>query len=409
MKKITLCIQKIAGLSGGAEKVLVDLANQLWARGFSVDILSYEDTGGEPFFYLSPGIVCRNIKPYDDRRRARAWRNSLEQGSIEFFVNRIVSVIDRTPYLCRFSWNRRYRRMIDRLQQFIDWHAPDVMICFMPGISTYVIAARQKSAHKPSVIISNHNVPEADFESLERWDRNRYDRYLRRLYLRKAEAVTVLLPEYRDWFTSEEQLNMHVIGNAIVPLKTIPNDNFRDNAFISIGRLTKTKNHEALIRAFAQIHAKIPSWSVRIFGIGPLRMQLESVIRELDIEKNVHLLGRSDQINEELVLSKVMILPSLHEGFPLVLGESFAAGVPVIGFSDCSGVNRLIRDGENGILVNGEGDRQASLAQAMEAIATDDSLRRRLSEGALADAQFGNYSVDRIFGEWESLILSVIR
>jgi glycosyltransferase involved in cell wall biosynthesis len=405
--RVTLCIQKIAGLSGGAEKVVVDLANQLSIRGHDVDILSYEDTGGQPFYPLCPGIVSRNIKPFDERRLSRAWRNSLQEGSIERAIESVTGVLDRVPIVCRVLWHRRYGRMIARIRQFIDWHKPDVMIAFMPAIFPYVVIARRQATHKPSIIISNHNLPEADFQSLERWDRNRYDRWLRRRCLPQAEAVTVLLPEYRDWFFPNERKNIHVIGNAITVTKQECDDTLRENVFICVGRLTKTKNHEALIRAFSLIHKRLPDWTVRIFGHGPLHSELDALIADLGLEDVVHLMGRSDKIPEEFSKAKIMVLPSLHEGFPLVVGEAFSSGVPVIGFAYCSGVNRLVRNGENGLLVASETDDVTDLASAMQTLASDELLRQRLSRNAKTDAERGEYSPEYIFGAWNELVKDV--
>jgi glycosyltransferase involved in cell wall biosynthesis len=405
---VTLCIQKITDQSGGAEKVLIDLANELDQRGHRVDILCYENLSGEPFYPLRPGILVRNIKPFDARRRSRAWRNSIREPSLERVIERIIHVLDRVPLVCRLVWWLRYGAMISRIRQFIDWHRPDVIIPFMPGIFPYVIVAKRGAEHKPAIIISNHNVPEADYVSLDRWDRNRYDRSLRRRVLKEAEASVVLLPEYRQWFKPSEQRNMVVIGNATYPNPEILDDDLRENVFIAIGRLTKTKNHEVLVRAFALIASAVPDWTVRIFGHGPLEEDLINLIDELDLGERVFLMGQSDQIPKELARAKVMVLPSLHEGFPLVIGEAAISGVPTIGFSDCSGVNRLISHKVNGLLVDTDpDDRVSELSKAMLQLATNEELRKRLSAEAKSMAETGEYSPGRVFDSWSDLIRNV--
>lgn len=402
---ITLCIQKITGLSGGAEKVLIDLANELDQRGHRVDILCYENLGGEPFYKLRRGVHVRNIKPFDERRRSRNWRASVREASIERVIDRGIQVLDRIPIVSRLVWRQRYRLMISRIRQHIDWHQPDVMIPFMPGMSTYVVAARRAAKHKPAIVISNHNLPEADYVSLERWDRNIYDRSLRRKVLKEVEASVVLLPEYQNWFSKRERENIVVIGNATYPTSEPLDESLRENVFIAIGRLTKTKNHAVLIRAFARIANIVPGWKLKIFGIGPLESELMTLIEDLDLVDRVLLMGKSDQIPQELARAKVMVLSSLHEGFPLVIGEAAISGVPTIGFSDCSGVNRLILHQATGLLVDAPPDeRDQRLAEAMLQLATDEKLRMRLSEDAKKLAETGEYSPKRVFDSWSDLV-----
>lgn len=402
---VTLCIQKITGLSGGAEKVLIDLANELDQRGHRVDILCYENLGGEPFYKLRRGVHVRNIKPFDERRRSRNWRASVREASIERVIERGIQVFDRIPIVSRLVWRQRYRLMISRIRQHIDWHQPDVMIPFMPGMFPYVVAARRSAKHKPAIVISNHNLPEADYASLERWDRNLYDRSFRRKALKEVEASVVLLPEYKIWFSKREQTNIAVIGNATYPTSEPLSEDGRENVFIAIGRLTKTKNHEVLIRAFAQIAHIVPDWKLKIFGIGPLESDLMTLIEELDLTERVLLMGKSDQIPRELARAKVMVLSSLHEGFPLVIGEAAISGVPTIGFSDCSGVNRLISHQVTGLLVDAQpNDRPKELARAMLQLATDEQLRKRFSDDAKKLAETGDYSPKQVFDSWSELV-----
>ena len=405
---VTLCIQKITGLSGGAEKVLIDLANELDQRGHRVDILCYENLGGKPFYKLRRGVHVRNIKPFDARRRSRNWRASVKEASIENVLDRGIQVLDRIPVVSRLVWRQRYRFMISRIRQHIDWHQPDVMIPFMPGMFPYVVAARRSAKHKPAIIISNHNLPEADYASLDRWDRNMYDRSFRRKVLKEVEASVVLLPEYKIWFSEREQSNIVVIGNATYPTSEPIIEENRDNLFMAIGRLTKTKNHEVLIRAFGQIANAVPDWKLKIFGIGPLEDELTSLIEELDLGERALLMGKSDQIPKELARAKVMVLSSLHEGFPLVIGEAAISGVPTIGFSDCSGVNRLITDQVTGLLVDAKpADRVEQLSRAMLQLATDEQLRRQLSEDAKRMAETGEYSPVQVFDAWSDLVRNV--
>ncbi|WP_062762168.1 glycosyltransferase [Falsirhodobacter sp. alg1] len=404
---ICLCIQKIVGISGGAEKVLVDVANHLAETGHDVSIVCFEDTGGAPFYRLNPKIDFHNMKPFNDRRSDRAWRNAVrEQGSLERLIDRAGQVAGRIPLLARLVWNKQNNVFVKRLAQFIDWRKPDLMISFMPGITPQVIKARRKATFKPRVIFSCHNLPNADFNDLTKWSTNRHDIALRRRAVSDSDATTVLLPEYREWFRASEQKNIEVLPNFI-PDAQRHRVQYRKPILISVGRLTATKNHEMLIRAFHLLKDELPDWQIRIFGKGPLEQHLTDLIQELGLAGQVQLMGHTSDIAAEYLSAACMVLPSVHEGFPLVVGEAFAHGLPVVGFADCSGVNYLVRDKKNGILI--EERSIAALSETIRTVAKDNTMRRRLSKGAFAFVDNGEYSHQTVMAKWDDLIARVMR
>lgn len=124
----------------------------------------------------------------------------------------------------------------------------------------------------------------------------------------------------------------------------------RDDEFVilSVGELNKNKNHEIVIRGLATIkHDKI---RYIICGEGDYKEQLENLITELNLEKNVKLLGyRSDIPNIEQI-ADIFAFPSFREGLPVSLMEAMASGLPVIA-SKIRGNVDLVKDGINGYLV----------------------------------------------------------
>jgi len=108
-------------------------------------------------------------------------------------------------------------------------------------------------------------------------------------------------------------------------------------SFITIGRLDFGKNHKLMIEAIKEVDANL-----YIIGEGELKEELETQIRELKLDNRVFLLGR--QNNPYKYLSKVdsFLFTSLYEGFPNVLVEALACGLPIIS-SDCrSGVREIL-------------------------------------------------------------------
>ncbi|MEC6747650.1 glycosyltransferase family 4 protein [Marinilactibacillus sp. XAAS-LB27] len=96
---------------------------------------------------------------------------------------------------------------------------------------------------------------------------------------------------------------------------------------ISVGQLSKRKNHEIVIRALAKINDKKMKYV--IVGLGELEEKLTSLAKELNISEQVLLLGYRSDIKELLNISDCFVFPSLQEGLPVALMEAMASGLPI--------------------------------------------------------------------------------
>ncbi|ODG91991.1 glycosyl transferase family 1 [Gottfriedia luciferensis] len=105
-----------------------------------------------------------------------------------------------------------------------------------------------------------------------------------------------------------------------------------DKAFVlgHIGRFNQQKNHLFLLEIFASLLKEMPSAVLILVGGGSLQAKIESKIKELQIEKNVKLLGIRDDIYKLLQAMDVFVFPSLHEGLPVTLIEAQGAGLTCI-------------------------------------------------------------------------------
>ncbi len=121
---------------------------------------------------------------------------------------------------------------------------------------------------------------------------------------------------------------------------------------ISIGMLNVMKGFEYVIRAMSSIVKIIPHAHLTIIGDGPLCDHHIQLIKELMLENSVTLSGRLPhrQIVESLQSSHILLLPSVEEGFSLVLLEAMACGLPIVG-TPVSVVPDIIAEWHNGYLV----------------------------------------------------------
>jgi colanic acid/amylovoran biosynthesis glycosyltransferase len=125
-----------------------------------------------------------------------------------------------------------------------------------------------------------------------------------------------------------------------------------------VGRLTEVKGVRYVIEAMPAILAAVPGCSLKIFGDGELRSELEKLCRNLHIEKAVYFAGavRSNVVYREMRVADIIIVPSIkasdgaEEGLPNSLKEAMAAGLPVVA-TYTGGIPELVEDSVTGTMV----------------------------------------------------------
>lgn len=165
---------------------------------------------------------------------------------------------------------------------------------------------------------------------------------------------------------------------------------------LSVGELSKRKNHEIVIRALQKVKNK----KIRYFiaGEGDLRSYLQKLIVDLDLSHKVSLLGYRTDISELCQAADFFMLPSLQEGLPVALMEAMAAGLPCI-CADIRGNNDLIVDGTGGCLASSS-DVQ-SWVMAIEKMLQSN----REAMGLFNCHKIEEFSIDRVQKEMEKIYL----
>jgi glycosyltransferase involved in cell wall biosynthesis len=167
-----------------------------------------------------------------------------------------------------------------------------------------------------------------------------------------------------------------------------------------VGRLDEVKRVPQLVRQLSVLHQTFPNTPVHlhIFGEGEQRQHIEEEIRRLHLARHVTMHGRIDRPQEALQQIGLLVLPSLAEGFGLVLIEAMAAGVPVVA-TDVPGIRDVVDHERTGLLV----PRAAGieLAFAIMRLIEETPLRLRLVENGLREVheRFSWESVMRRYRE----------
>lgn len=220
------------------------------------------------------------------------------------------------------------------------------------------------------------------------------------------------------------------LANEVV---SSPNDQiFQGRVILTVGRLERQKGHWHLIRAFGKIANVIDDVQLIIIGEGDDLKYLQSLAADIEIEGRVHFLGFKTNPFKYMARSTMFVLSSLWEGFPGVLMEAMACGLPILSTDCLSGPRELLsRDPENtrvkilseevgleladfGILIpklDGEyrsaqaplSNEEALLATAMKKILEDDGLRSHYSEQGYRRAD--EMDMETFSEKWRAVIL----
>lgn len=175
-----------------------------------------------------------------------------------------------------------------------------------------------------------------------------------------------------------------------------------------IGRVARDKGIAELVQAFNQVCKQIEN--VFLILVGPLEQKLgplpENILEEIRTNPKIKSIGYHPSPEKYLAISHLLCLPSYREGFPNVVLEAAALGIPTVGTS-VIGLKDAVIDGETGLLVTPRDS--LALAEAISLVLRDEKLRLRMGLAAKErvhsqfDAQYIN---SLILQEYETLARS---
>lgn len=151
------------------------------------------------------------------------------------------------------------------------------------------------------------------------------------------------------------------IFNPLIIGKESNSNNLRKN-ILTVGRLENQKNISGIIKALGEVKKIHPNLKLIIIGSGSEKNKLNSLIDEMNLNKNIEFKGYIDPENF-LLNSKILILNSFFEGMPNILLEGLACKIPIISTNCKSGPNEILDNGKYGKLI--EVDNHKNLSEAI--------------------------------------------
>ena len=356
---------------GGAERVCSVLANAWASRGDTVSLATYTAPGERSFFALDPAVREIHLGTNGSPGPGLRWLGALGRN-----VARVRSI----------------RRAIGRTR-------PDVIVSFMNVTNVLTIAAAHGSG--VPVIATEHIDPSQD-------DIGALWTALRRWVYPHAARLAVLNERVLEYFPADIRRRSVVLPNPVMrppgPVRSVRPERGSARTIVAMGRMTRQKGFDLLLEAFATIAADHPDWTLEIWGEGPLRGELEARAHAPDLEGRVRLPGRTDDAYAVLAAADLYVLSSRFEGFPMVLCEAMASGLPVLSFDCRTGPREIVRDGIDGVLVPA-GDVQ-ELSRELSRLLGDAGTRGALARRAPEILE--RFGVARVLSRWDEVFQEVL-
>jgi glycosyltransferase involved in cell wall biosynthesis len=148
---------------------------------------------------------------------------------------------------------------------------------------------------------------------------------------------------------------------------------------IFVGSLRPIKGIEYLIKAMKIMAEKLPDTNLLIVGDGPEREELKTLVQELNLQNSISFAGKvtNEQIPKYMAQADLFVLPSLSEGFTLVVVEAMASGLPII-TTNVRGLPEIVKNGENRFIFKPEDPKD--LAEKILLILENKDLRETISK-----------------------------
>ena len=343
---------------GGMERVLADKMNYLSeCYGYDVVLVTVNQGGHSIPFSLNPQIKHIDL-------------------GVRLHQQYMYSVIKRF-FINRQSEDQLKSKLNDTFLQI----SADLIICTKLDFVGVLNEVRGRTP----LIVESHTLCKADY----------YERpgLLRRLHIweykrqvRKANAVVALTAgDAKDWL--EYNKLVYVIQNVVHVNNSNKYSDYTENKIIFVGRFTKQKDFESLLRIWSIVFSRHPDWILDVYTDGKIDAPGVSVFKPVA------------NIMEKYFNSSILLLTSLFEPFGLVFPEAMSCGLPVVAFDCPYGPADIITDGVDGFLIKNRDINE--FADRVCQLIEDRELRVSMGQAAVKSAQ--RYRADVIMPKWKEL------
>lgn len=229
----------------------------------------------------------------------------------------------------------------------------------------------------------------------------------RRLGARHSDMNVLITKEAKENYDQRfpKRKNVLIYNPAADELFEQATDYNADSCrLISVGRLSYPKNFTRLLDIAKILSERENGWKWDIYGDGEERELLAEKIEKLKLREYITLKGSVNDLYNRYHQYMAIVMTSRYEGFPMVLIEGAANGLPMVAFDVKTGPKEIVRDGVNGFLINAE-DNDAMI-NAIEKLLNDRQMRIRMSNASRKSAQ--RYRLINVLQLWKEMLKEVV-
>ncbi len=374
--KITFLLAWAYGM-GGLVRTTVNTANHFAEQGHDVKLITFFRHRDEPFFDIRSDVEIETL--LDTRK-------NVQLGKVEAWERARPSILTPRTEQYHDKITLRGDLMLARAMRSLD---ADVLISTRPAFNL----AAAMWAPKHTLLIGQDHLNYTNHDGALRWQ-------MKQWYPRLDAMVTLTEADRADYqrLLQDAPTTVRAIGNAVTR-GPHPQTTQTENVVVTAGRLSGQKRYDHMITAFAEVVAARPEWTLRIFGDGTSGKKLQALINDLGVGDHIKLMGRTTDTEGEFAKASIMAMSSRLEGFPMVILEAFACGLPVVSYDCPRGPGEMITTGHDGLVVKNSDPH--ALAEGLLQLIDDPELRRTMSKNALATAE--RNSIDVVGARWEEL------
>lgn len=348
---------------GGVQKVLSLKTSWLINAGYEITVLTQYDGHRNPFFDFHP-----DLKVYD-----------IPLAGTKF--NKILA----------------YKKA---LHHYINQIKPDIIIVCDFGLKAFLLPFLLKRT-VPIVFEAHGSV----YNEAVNFKRNwlsvffRNCKYaFRKLAARHFDYFVVLSPaSLSEW----NKVNGYIIPNPIETEKFFKSP-LNSTKIITVARHSYEKGLDRMLEIWKKVGAQNPNWQWHIYGSSNGTFDFKTMVRESGMQ-NIVLHEPVISIAHVYAKASIYVMTSRSEGFPVVLLESMATGVPVIAYDCPVGPRALIQHESNGFLIP-DGDSEG-FAMALQQLIENSDLRVKMGKEALLSVQ--QYRLDKVMPQWVRLFSQI--